>query len=88
LLGVREALVAHLQLDHQTHTQRSRTTKKSEDKGTKSEERERDEAVTMSGSLKPPGPAYFHHSSLRSMRLMTLSVRHPKKHGVSTNTRE
>jgi hypothetical protein len=28
LFGVREALVAHLQLDHQTHTQRSRTAKK------------------------------------------------------------
>jgi hypothetical protein len=24
--------------------------------------------------LKPPGPAYFHHSSLRSMRLIMLSV--------------
>jgi hypothetical protein len=28
LFGVREALVAHLQLDHQTHTQRSRAAKK------------------------------------------------------------
>jgi hypothetical protein len=29
----------------------------------------------MSGSLKPPGPAYFHHASFWSMRLVMLHKR-------------